>query len=173
MRLLRLVTGTLMVVALVSASSAGRRKARGFVLDLVPSQNATSPGVARWKTGAPVFLLVTMVNDTNRIVHYSLRNPAFDYEMEVRDACGTPVPETEWFHQLKQGTESGQIRLIEGGKNMLVTLNPGETGEDTVALSSYYDLRKVGEYSVTVKRKFPDVDTDAIELNRLDLSIVP
>lgn len=173
MRFFRLVSGTLTLVALVSASSAGGRKARGFVLELVPSQNATSPGVARWKTGAPVFLLVITVNNTNRTVHYSLRNPAFDYEMEVRDASGTPVPETEWFHKLKQGTESGQIRLVESGRNILVTLNPGETGQDTVELSSYYDLRKAGEYSVTVKRKFPDVDTDAIESNRLDLSIVP
>ena len=162
-----------MVVALVSASSAGGGKARGFVLELVPSQNAASPGVARWKTGAPVVLLVTMVNNTNRIVHYSLRNPAFDCQIDVRDASGTPVGETEWFHKLKHGTERGQIRLSEGGRNMLVTLNPGEAGQDTVELSSYYNLSKAGEYSVTVKRKLPDVDTDAIESNRLDLRIVP
>lgn len=158
-------------MVIVSASFPGGRKARGFVLELVPSQNATRAGVARWKVDAPAFVLVTMINNTNRTVHYSLRNPAFDYEMDVRDASGTPVPETEWFHKLKQGTESGQIRLIEG-RNILVTLKPGETGQDTVELSSYYDLGKTGEYSLVIKRKFPDVDTNVIESNRLDLSIV-
>jgi hypothetical protein len=72
------------------------------VLELAPSQNGTQPGVANWKVGAPVFVLVMMINNTSRTIHYSLRNSAFDYEMDVRDASGRPVPESESFRKLKE-----------------------------------------------------------------------
>jgi hypothetical protein len=117
-----LVFGLLAVVVLVFSSSAGSRK------ELAPSQNATQPGVANWKVGAPVFVLVMMINNTSRTIHYSLRNSAFDYEMDVRDASGRPVPESESFRKLKEQVKNSPVH----GRNILVTLRPGETGQDRV-----------------------------------------
>lgn len=167
MRVLRLAIGALMAVVLVCASSAG--DTRGFVLELVPSQNATNPGVGPWEVGAPVFVLVMMINKTNRTVHYALRNPAFDYQMDVRDTSGRPVPETESFRKLKEQAKNGSI----AGRNIGVILKPGETGQDMIEVSGLYDLSSPGKYSIQVRREFPDVGLGFVQSNRIELTITP
>jgi hypothetical protein len=78
----------------------GKQKNR-FLLKLAPSQNAIQPGVLFWKLGTAIFVIVTMINESGRVVHYDLTNPGWDYEMDVRDASGNPVPETELLRKLK------------------------------------------------------------------------
>lgn len=104
MQLFRLVFGILMATPLVCASSA--QDPHGFALELAPSQNATPPGVGRWKVGAPVLGLIMKIR---RTVHYALKNAAFDYEMDVRDASGKPATETESFRKLKEQVKKGSV----------------------------------------------------------------
>jgi hypothetical protein len=154
------------VLAAVSVSTNGGKKPRGFALSLVPSQNAVQPGVAVWKAGTNVFVIVQMTNDSNKTVHYSLMNSGYDYEMDVRDASGKPVPETERLRKLKESVQ-GPI----SGRNILVTLKPHESGQDTVELSSFFDLSSPGRYSIQVRREFPDVGKGLIESNRLEITL--
>jgi hypothetical protein len=159
------------IVAIFAFTDLARsRKASGFALHLGPSQNAIQPGAATWKTGAPVFLIVTMVNSSKKTVHYSLTNPGFDYVMDVQDESGTPVPETEHPRQMKESLKSG-VPIM--GRNIIGTLKPRETAQDTIEVSYFYDLRRPGEYSVQVQREFPEVGKEPIKSNRLELGITP
>jgi hypothetical protein len=157
------------IVAIFAFTGLARsRKVSGFILQLVPSQNAIQPGAATWKTGAPVFLIVTMVNKSKKTVHYSLTNPGFDYLMDVRDGSGTPVPETEHLRQMK---EKSGVRIT--GRNIMGSLKPHDTAQDTIEVSYFYDLSRTGEYSVQVQREFPEVGKEPVKSNRLELAITP
>lgn len=160
-----------LIVAIFAVQSLARsRNNSGFAIQLGPSQNAIQPGAATWKTGAPVVVIVTMINNSKRTVHYSLTNPVFDYVMDVRDASGNSVSETEHFRQMKEGLKSG-LRIT--GRNILVTLEPDQTQQDTIEISNLYDLGRPGDYSIEVKREFPEVGKDPVRSNRLKITITP
>src|SRR5437016_6043191 len=95
----------LILVALVSLSAEGRRNP-GFLLQLAGSDNSIYPDTAVWKVGEPVRVIVTMINQTEREVHYTLTNPGMDWEMDVRDSAGNPVGETDWFRQMKENRKN-------------------------------------------------------------------
>lgn len=149
---------------------ARSRKDSGFALQLGPSQDAIQPGEATWKAGAPVFVIVTMMNDSKRTVHCSLTHPGLDYGMDVRDASGNAVPPTEHFRQMKEALKSG-FRMT--ARNILVTLEPHQTQQDTIEVSFLYDLSRPGEYSIEVGREFHEVGKDPVRSNRLKLTITP
>ncbi|HMD38338.1 MAG TPA: hypothetical protein VKH15_03590 [Candidatus Acidoferrum sp.] len=169
MRTFMVVAAILMVMAWVSVNPAGDRKMRGFALQLVPSQNAIQPGVATWKVGAAAFVLVMMINNSNRTVHYSLTNPGFDWEMDVRDGAGNPVPESQALRKMKQDAQ----KVLISGRNILGTLKPHETAQDTVEVSCFYDLSRPGKYSIQVQRVFSDVGKEFVQSNRLERTIEP
>jgi hypothetical protein len=166
-RLFTVVTGVLLAAGFVSVAG-GHRKVHGLTFQLVPSQNAIQPGEPVWKMGAGVCVLVMVINNSKRIVHYTLTNPGFDWEMDVRDASGKPVPETEEFRKQKQNRQQGLVY----GRNMLVTLQPNETAQDTIWVSGFYDLSNPGQYSIQVRRVFADVGKEAVESNRIALTVV-
>jgi len=165
MRLARVMIGILIAAVVVSKGAPGNKNLNGFALTLTASQNAIQPGAPVWKAGAAVFVIVTAINNSKRTVHYGLTNPGFDWEMDVRDTSGNPVPETEEFRKMKQ---NGRFMVA---RNMLVTLEPHETGQDTVDVSYYYNLRSSGKYSIQVRREFPEVGKGFIESNRLEMTI--
>ena len=164
---IKFVTSLILVVATVAF--AGDRKESGFSLDLLPSQNATQPGLAVWRVGTPVFVIVTMVNNSRHIVHYSLTDPAWDYEMDVRDSSGVAVPETEHLHKLKEQLKSGLITT----RNILCTLRTHESAQDTIEVSYLYDLSRPGRYSVQVRRQFPEVSKKSITSDTLEFTVEP
>jgi hypothetical protein len=98
-------------------------------------------------------------------VHYGLTNPGFDWEMDVRDQAGNPVPETEEFRKMKQNGSFTAVR------NILVTLKPHETGQDTIEVSYFYNLRSPDKYSIQVRREFPEVGKGFVASNRLDMTV--
>jgi hypothetical protein len=153
--------------AFTTVNAAGDRKVRGFSLQLAPSQNAIQPGVPVWKAGGPIFVLVLMTNNSNRTVQFSFTNPGRDYEMDVRDASGKPVPESELLRQIKKSAQNGFIE----GRNILVVLKPHETAQDTIGVSSFYDLSIPGKYSIKVRRVFPDVGKGFVQSNCLEFTI--
>jgi hypothetical protein len=167
---LRTIAIAFMMVAVFVQSPARGQTVHGFVLQIGASQNATQTGNTVWKVGTPVVVIVTMINNSKRTVHYSLTSPGRDYEMDVRDASGNPVPESEQLRQFKQNTKNGQSVT---GRNILGTLKPHETAQDTIEVSSFYDLSRPGEYSIQVQRQFPEVGKGYVKSNRLKLSVTP
>ncbi len=157
------------VSILLRPVAEGKQKNR-FLLRLTPSQNAIQPGVSSWKLGTAVFVIVTMINESDRVVHYGLTNPGWDYEMDVRDASGNPVPETERLRKLKENLKNG---LIITDRNILGSLKPHETAQDTIEVSSFFDLSSPGDYSIQVQREFPDVGQSLVKSNRLSLTVTP
>jgi hypothetical protein len=119
---------------------------------------------------APVLLIVTTVNHSNKDLHYSLTNPGFDYAIDVQDESGTPVPETEHRRPMKEGLRSG-LRIM--GRNIMGTLKPHETAQEMIEVSYFYDLRRPGEYSVQVQREFPKIGKELLKSNRLEFAITP
>jgi hypothetical protein len=168
----RLLAATFLCVAACSLAStdAGAEKAHSLVLQLAPSQNASTPGVPVWKAGSPVFVLVMAVNNSDRTVHYALTSPWFDWGMDLRDKAGNPVPETEGFLRMKKERQSPLFAI---SRNILATVKPHETSQDAIEISYAYNLTKAGEYFLQVRREFPEVGKDPVESNRLELKIEP
>jgi len=164
-RLSTVMFAILVAVATICARAAGDKKINGFALQLVPSQNAIQRGTPVWKAGAAVFVIVTAVNNSKKTVHYNLTNPGFDWEMDVRDKSGSPVPETEEFRKMKQ---NGSFTVV---RNILVTLKQHETSQDTIQVNYFYDLRSPTKYSIQVRREFPEVGKGFVVSNRLDMTI--
>ena len=111
-----------------------------------------------------------MVNQSKRAVHYSLTNPGWDWEMDVRDSTGRPVGETDLFRQMKENLKNGSIIV---SRNIIGTLRPNEKAQDVIEVQMFYDLSRPGEYSIQIQRTFPDVAKDPIKSNRLTLTITP
>jgi hypothetical protein len=143
-----------------------------FRIELLPTQNAIGPGVATYKAGTPVYVLVRMINDSNGVVHYSLTNPAFDYEVDVREVFGKPVSETERFREMKKNAkENANIAIV--GRFVSCVLKPHKTGQDTIEVSDFYDLSIPGKYSVEIRGKFRDVSENFVISNRLEITVTP
>jgi hypothetical protein len=159
----------LILVALVSLRVEGRRNPT-FLLQLAGSHNSIDPDNAVWKVGEPVRVIVIMINQTKRDVHYTLTNPGMDWEMDVRDSAGNPVGETDWFRQMKENRKSGSFIVA---RNFFGTLRPNQKAQDVIEVQMFYDLSRAGEYSIQVQRTFPDVAKDLIKSKRLILTITP
>lgn len=150
---LRPVASVLFCFATMVASALAQDEAKVmFAISIAPSQNATEPGTPVWNAGAPVFVIVTMTNNSNRTLHLSLSNPAFDYRMTVQDdATGQPVSETEQYRKMKESQKSH----FHTTRFIVVTLKPHESCHDTIEVSYLYDLSLPGEYSIQVERDKP------------------
>jgi hypothetical protein len=123
-----------------------------FAISIAPSQNATQPGKPVWNVGASVFVIVTMTNNSNRTLHLSLIDPAFDNRMTVQDdTTGQPVSETEQYRKIKEAQKSH----FQGARLVVVILKPHESCHDTIDVSYLYDLSHSGEYSIQVERDKP------------------
>jgi hypothetical protein len=141
-----------------------------FILHLAGSRNSTSPDSAVWNVGEPVRVIVTMINQSKRNIHCTLTNPAWDWEMDVRDSKGSPVAETDLLRQMKEDIKNGPRFVF---RNILVTLRPSEEARDVIEVQTFYDLSRPGDYSVQIQRKFPEVTKEPIKSNRLLLTITP
>lgn len=134
-----------------STLAQGHTKSR-FAISIAPSQNATQPGEPVWNVGAPVFVIVTMTNNSTRTLHLSLINPAFDYRVTVLDnATGRPASETEQYRKMREA----QKGLPQAARFVIVTLKPHDSCRDTIDVSYLYDLSHPGEYSLQVERDKP------------------
>lgn len=169
---LRPVASVLFCFATIVASALAQDEAKlMFAISIAPSQNATQPGTPVWDVGAPVFVIVTMTNNSNRTLHLSLINPAFDYRMTVQDdATGQPVPETEQYRKMKESQKSH----FQTARFIVVTLKPHEICHDTIDVSYLYDLSLPGEYSIQVERDKPmELGKGGVRSNVINATITP
>ena len=140
-----------------------------FAISMAPSQNATQPGTLVWNVGAPVFVIVTMTNNSSRTLHLSLMNPAFDYRMTVLDnSTGQPVSETEQYRKMREE------RAFQAARFVIITLKPHESCQDTIEVSYLYDVSLPGEYTIQVERDKPtELGNGSVRSNVIKATITP
>jgi len=96
---------TIAVAIVVCAALASSEVQSKFTIEIAPSQNAIQPGIAVFKKGAPVFFIITMKNDSGRVLHFFLNVPARNYRTSVLDSQGRSAPETEYYRETQRAFE--------------------------------------------------------------------
>ena len=100
---------------------------------------------------------ITLTNTSNRRLLIQERNPATDYQIDVRDERGTAVPETELGRKLK---EPPMIPM--NSRNFGIYLRPNESTKENIALSDLYDLSHPGQYTIQVSRAVSNKPKDGV-----------
>jgi hypothetical protein len=139
-----------------------------FAVQIAPSQNASSPGEATWKKKAPVYVIVTLTNNSAKTLHFTLTNAAFDYRISVKDKDGNPVAETPDHRNLKDSVKSGSAQT----RTTPVTLEPQQNKVDAFEVSYLYEMAKPGDYTVQIERDLPaELGAGKVQSNTLALKI--
>ena len=126
-------TAFVAILSVAFSAAATRHPAQSkFVVEIIPSQNAISPGVAVWKKGDPVFLIIHMTNNSGKTLHFGLMNPVYDYRAIVLDSHGNRVAETGEYRELRKQSKSS---ILAASRNILVVLKPHQTCTDTIEVS--------------------------------------
>ncbi len=124
---------------------------------------ATTQGVV--KSGSDLTLKVTITNTSSHAISFSDTNRVCDYLVEVRDEKGNLAPDTP---QKKQITCGGPVE----GRNIIVSLQPGESTEDEVVVSDLSDMTRPGFYSAQLARKAPkDLGGGLVKSNWLTIQV--
>ena len=126
----------------VSYASAAHRDALSLTLAVL---NPTVSG--------QVEVRVTTTNESDHPITYENTNRC-NYSFKVIAITGTDVPETEGKKQLNCGRQGG---MDITGRDIVVTLKPGESSSENLRLLSYNDVSQPGVYSVQVERTFPGI----------------
>jgi hypothetical protein len=105
------------------------------------------------KSGTKIAIQFTTTNSSNHPVTYHNLSTYCDYTLNVLTASGSPATETEFKKQL-HCVASG---LVIANRDILVTLEPGESNTERIVLTELYDMSQPGEYSVQAERTFPGI----------------
>jgi hypothetical protein len=140
MRIIRYV-----ILALLIASNVGVAGTSALSLKVT----ALDPTV---KAGSKIMIQVTTTNGSTSAITYHNTNRC-DYAVKVLTSTGAPVPETPFKKQMMCG--GGELRIT--GRDILVTLKPGESNDERIEITELYNMSAVGQYSVQVDRTFPQV----------------
>ena len=124
---------------------------------LAPFNVTISPETPVVKATHPVIVDVTVTNTSNRRLLIQERNPATDYEFDVRDERGNAVPETDLGRKLKEPPT-----IPMNSRNFGVYLRPNESTKETIALSDLYDLSHPGQYTIQVSRAVSNKPKDGV-----------
>jgi hypothetical protein len=98
-----------------------------------------------------------LTNTSNRRVLIQERNPATDYQFDVRDDRGTAVPETDLGRKLKEPPV-----VPMNSRNFERYLRPNESTKETIAVSDLYDLSHPGQYTIQVSRAVSNKPKDGV-----------
>ncbi len=122
-----------------------------------PLSIAISTPQSALKAGSEVRIEVTLTNTSNRRVLIQERNPATDYEIDVRDQRGTAVPETDLGRKLKEPPV-----IPMNSRNFEMYLRPNESAKENIALSDLYDMSHPGQYTIQVSRAVSNKPKDGV-----------
>jgi len=122
-----------------------------------PLSIAISTPQSTLKVGSEVRIEVTLTNASSRRVLIQERNPATDYEIDVRDERGTPVPETDLGRKLKEPPV-----IPMNSRNFGKYLRPNESTKETIPLSDLYSLSHAGQYTIQVSRLMSNKPKDVV-----------
>jgi hypothetical protein len=136
-------------LVLLMASSLGAADTGAISLKLT----ALNPAV---KSGSGIVGRVTTINQSNHSISYHNTNRC-DYSVSVLTDTGAPAPETPFKKELDKKMDCSGSGLRITGRNILVTLKPGESDSEQILITELYDMSAPGEYTVQVERTFPEI----------------
>jgi hypothetical protein len=141
MRIIRYVISALLIASNVGIAGTGPLSLKVSALD---------PTV---KGGSKIMIQVTTTNASNSEITYHNTNRC-DYSVKVLTSAAAPVPETPFKKQMACGG-GGELRIT--GRDIVVTLKPGESNDERIELTELYNISAPGQYSVQVDRTFPQI----------------
>lgn len=119
---------------------------------------------ANIKPDGEVVIQIRLTNTSNHPInagYHVLWGINEGYAYEVRDRSGNILPRNE-----PKGGGEGSFRQR--------TLNPGESLQNTVVLSSVYDMSSPGEYVVQVSRSISGNEKDGVvKSNTIKITVTP
>lgn len=119
------------------------------------------------KSGDDAYVKVTFTNNLSRVITLEFASPLCDYSMEVRDADGNLLPETE----VKSKSECPQTLT---GAHGFVALKPTESVTSTISVNMFSDMSRPGKYSVQVAWREPkELGDVALKSNPIKVMVVP
>lgn len=125
-----------------------------------PLSVLVSPGFQTVISGTDVRLKATITNNSSRELIFFDRNPICDYPIKIRDAEGNQPPETV----AAQESHCNEKPPLDEARNILIRLKPGDSVDEEITISFYYDVRPVGTYTVQIFRHLP------AEISKEDIS---
>ena len=105
------------------------------------------------KGGAKIMIRVTTSNESDHPITYHNTSRHCDYSVRVLTSAGALAPETPFKKQMD--CSGGELRIT--GRNIVVTLKPGEFNSEEIEITELYEMTAPGEYSVQVERVFPEI----------------
>jgi hypothetical protein len=142
-----------------------------FAITIVSSNDALLAGPGVQKAGSPIFLLVTLTNNSTRTVSV----PSFDrdyYTIDVRDEHGKSVPETDEARKTKKAMKAPNARMFRSG--VTEELKPHETSRHTIDVSQYLDVSRPGKYTIQATRQLPEeLGPGVVKSNTISLTVTP
>ncbi len=120
------------------------------------------------QVGADARIVITLSNTSDREILFSHRpgtnNPEFSYRIEVRNAAGRELQETEYAREarLRQQTEGRSVDYVQ----------PGMSTAQTAHLARLVNLSRAGRYTVRVSRVDPATHA-VVKSNEVTLNVVP
>lgn len=136
----------LLVIGLFLALNASVAWAGGLSLKLT----ALDPDV---KPGSKIMIRVTVTNVSNQLISFHDTRRDCDYSVTVLTNTGASAPETEHKKQLGCGSSDLEI----SGRDILVTLKPGESTREEIEITELYNLTEPGKYTIRVDRTFAGI----------------
>lgn len=132
-----------------------------------PLSIAISAPQSSLKVGSDVRLEVTLTNTSNRRMLIKERNPATDYEIDIRDERGTAVPGSDFGRKLKEPPV-----IPMNSRNLGIYLRPNESTKESITLSELYDLSRPGKYLIQVERGVSDNPKDGVvKSNKITVTV--
>jgi hypothetical protein len=119
-----------------------------------------------FKSGSRVWVKLIMTNTSKRAITLEDANPACDYQLDVRDANGNAVPDTEFKTKLNCTSP----RLT--GRDIIYSLKPHESRQDEIVLNSMSQMTQPGTYFVQLARKIPrDLGKGVVKSNVVSVEV--
>jgi hypothetical protein len=116
----------------------------------LPFSVALHPPVGPTKTGDEVVLTAVTMNTSDHEVRFARsfarREEVYDYDIEIKDNQGRMPRLTEAYSRLREHPTS------RWGSYSTYVLLPGKSFEEELVLTKLYDLKRPGEYTVSVLR---------------------
>jgi hypothetical protein len=120
------------------------------------------------QVGGDARIIIALNNKSDHEILFAHRpgtnNPEFSYKIEVRNAAGHEVEETEYAREARTRQQ------IEG--RSVDYLQPGMSSVQTAHLARLVNLSRPGRYTVRVSRVDPTTHT-VVKSNEITLNVVP
>jgi hypothetical protein len=160
---MKILMGLFLIAVLFSPwQSGGAQKSEPAEPWFAVTINTAKPVIT---IGTDVKLKVIFANKTNQGISVSAGAPGRDFDLDVRDGEGRPVPETAYGLKMHGEVPTpGNITVYRR-----ISL-PGDKFEEELDLSKEYDLSSPGKYTVQLRGRNPKFR--AVKSNTITFALV-